>query len=60
MLDMIFAVDEPVNWHHENLKMNWSHYSALKYLGPKWITRVQECTAGVYYNPLVSINTQVR
>ncbi|XP_047390843.1 phosphatidate cytidylyltransferase, mitochondrial isoform X3 [Sciurus carolinensis] len=55
MLDFVFTVDDPVAWHSENLKKNWSHYSFLKVLGPKVITSVQNnYGAGVYYNPLIT------
>uniref|UniRef100_A0A8D2IKN2 Phosphatidate cytidylyltransferase, mitochondrial n=1 Tax=Urocitellus parryii TaxID=9999 RepID=A0A8D2IKN2_UROPR len=54
MLDFVFTVDDPIAWHSENLKKNWSHYSFLKVLGPKMITSVQNnYGAGVYYNPLI-------
>lgn len=41
MLDLVFSVKDPVAWHAENLQRNWSHYSWLKYLGPKAIAHVQ-------------------
>ncbi|KAM4651314.1 phosphatidate cytidylyltransferase, mitochondrial [Discoglossus pictus] len=54
MLDFVFAVDDPVTWHTMNIMQNRSHYSILKYLGPKQITAVQKnYGAGVYYNTLV-------
>lgn len=59
MLDMIFAVDDPVSWHKDNLKLNPHHYSALRYFGSSVIGSVQACTAGVYYNTLVKIDDQV-
>nr|XP_020728223.1 phosphatidate cytidylyltransferase, mitochondrial isoform X2 [Odocoileus virginianus texanus] len=55
VLDFVFAVDDPVAWHSENLKKNWSHYSLLKVLGPRIITAVQNnYGAGVYYNTLIA------
>ena len=55
MIDFIFAVDDPVAWHQENLKSNIKHYSSLRYLGPKYIARVQDSIgARIYYNTLVS------
>ncbi|XP_008696094.1 phosphatidate cytidylyltransferase, mitochondrial isoform X1 [Ursus maritimus] len=55
MLDFVFTVDDPVAWHSQNLKKNWSHYSFLKVLGPKIITTIQNnYGAGVYYNPLIT------
>ncbi|XP_041417820.1 phosphatidate cytidylyltransferase, mitochondrial isoform X2 [Xenopus laevis] len=54
MLDFVFAVDDPVTWHTMNIIQNRSHYSFLKFLGPKHITAVQNnYGAGVYYNTLV-------
>ena len=59
MLDMVFVVDDPLSWHTKNLELNWSHYSFLRRFGPKCITYTQGCSAGVYYNTLVKIGTQV-
>ncbi|XP_048212243.1 phosphatidate cytidylyltransferase, mitochondrial isoform X3 [Perognathus longimembris pacificus] len=60
MLDLVFTVDDPVAWHTQNLKKNWSHYSFLKMLGPKFITSVQNnYGAGVYYNPLIMCDGRV-
>lgn len=61
MVDIVLVVDSPVSWHTANLVLNPSHYSALRYLGPALITRIQERMAsGVYYNPFVRIGDQVR
>lgn len=59
MLDMIFAVDDPIDWHNENLKTNWNHYSAVRHLGSRSIGHIQSLSAGVYYNTLVKIDKQV-
>ncbi|KAM4022377.1 phosphatidate cytidylyltransferase, mitochondrial [Anomaloglossus baeobatrachus] len=60
MVDFVFAVDDPVTWHTMNLMQNRSHYSALKYLGPKKISHIQEeHGAGVYYNTLVPCDGKV-
>ncbi|XP_053456387.1 phosphatidate cytidylyltransferase, mitochondrial isoform X3 [Nycticebus coucang] len=54
MMDFVFTVDDPVGWHSKNLKKNRSHYSLLKFLGPRIITSIQNnYGAGVYYNSLV-------
>jgi translocator assembly and maintenance protein 41 len=54
MIDFVFAVDNPIAWHQENLKTNWKHYSTLKYLGPKYLTHIQDSIgARIYYNTLV-------
>ncbi|XP_040264147.1 phosphatidate cytidylyltransferase, mitochondrial [Bufo bufo] len=60
MVDFVFAVDDPVTWHTMNLMQNRSHYSVLKYLGPKKISTVQnKYGAGVYYNTLVPCDGKV-
>nr|XP_012640712.1 phosphatidate cytidylyltransferase, mitochondrial isoform X2 [Microcebus murinus]XP_012640713.1 phosphatidate cytidylyltransferase, mitochondrial isoform X2 [Microcebus murinus] len=54
MMDFVFTVDDPVAWHTKNLKKNRSHYSLLKFLGPRIITSIQNnYGAGVYYNSLI-------
>lgn len=61
MLDFVFAVDDPITWHTMNLIENRKHYSFLKYLGPKYISSIQnEYGAGVYYNTLVPSEDRVR
>jgi len=54
MIDFIFAVDEPASWHQENIQLNPRHYSSLRWLGPKYLSRLQDSTgARIYYNTLV-------
>ena len=59
MLDLIFAVDDPQSWHHENMARNPHHYSFLRYFGPRAIRKVQRYSAGVYYNTLVTVDSQL-
>lgn len=60
MVDFVFAVDDPITWHTMNLMQNRSHYSVLKYLGPKRMSNIQEkYGAGVYYNTLVPCDGKV-
>ena len=59
MLDLIFVVDDPLEWHKANLHRHWDHYSAMRRLGATAITRIQSYSAGVYYNTLVHIESQV-
>ena len=60
MVDIVFVVDDPVKWHAENLKMNSTHYSGLKYLGARGIATIQESWGcGIYYNPFVVVDGQV-
>ncbi|NXO73724.1 TAM41 protein, partial [Phainopepla nitens] len=56
MLDFVFAVDDAVTWHMMNLSKNSSHYSFLKFFGPKKISTIQRYGAGIYYNTLVPCN----
>ncbi|KAM9525073.1 phosphatidate cytidylyltransferase, mitochondrial isoform 1-T1 [Salvelinus alpinus] len=60
MLDFVLAVDDPVTWHTMNLMQNRKHYSVLKFLGPRKISRIQdEHGAGVYYNTLVPVDGRI-
>ena len=59
MLDLVFAVDNPMTWHEENLERNRYHYSFLRHLGTKSVTSIQKLSAGVYYNTLVTVQSQV-
>ncbi|KAK2149770.1 hypothetical protein LSH36_437g03026 [Paralvinella palmiformis] len=60
MLDFVFVVDKPAQWHKENMIQNSSHYSALKLLGPRYIAHFQDLYgARIYFNPLVSCQGRV-
>ncbi|XP_030062061.1 phosphatidate cytidylyltransferase, mitochondrial [Microcaecilia unicolor] len=60
MMDFVFAVDDPITWHGMNIKQNRSHYSFLKYFGPKKISGLQNnYGAGVYYNTLVPCDGKI-
>ena len=57
MIDFIIVVDDTLAWHQENLRRNRAHYSFLKHLGPRVITKVQEdFGANVYFNTLIPYN----
>lgn len=57
MVDIIFCVNNPCNWHQANLKHNRSHYSGLKYFGHNFVSQYQQnFGAKVYYNPLVPVD----
>lgn len=59
MIDLVLAVDDPVSWHQENLKQNWSHYSGLRYLGPSSISYIQQhLGAKIFYNTLIPVNKE--
>lgn len=54
MLDFIFAVDDPLEWHAQNLEQNRQHYSILGSLGPKPVVWTAErLGAGTYFNTAV-------
>ena len=56
MIDFVFVVDDSVRFHTENLKQNGTHYSFLKWLGPHFISYIQnDLGAACYYNTLVQI-----
>ncbi|RZC38249.1 mitochondrial translocator assembly and maintenance protein 41 -like, partial [Asbolus verrucosus] len=56
MIDLIYCVDNPTNWHESNMKTNYSHYSGLKYFGHNFIAKFQEnFGAKVYFNTLVPL-----
>ena len=59
MLDLIFAVDDPLEWHRDNLQWNSHHYSFLRHFGPDSIVKLQQASAGVYYNTLLVVESQV-
>jgi len=56
MIDFVFVVDDSLKFHMENLKLNASHYSFLKHLGPYYLSKLQnEFGAGCYYNTLIPV-----
>ena len=60
-MDFIIAVDNPLEWHRENLKLNYKHYSFLKYAGPSQIADIQDnYGAKLYFNTLVPTHEGVR
>lgn len=60
MVDLVFIVDDPFQWHSQNLEINPSHYSALKHLGPKLISYIQEnFGCGIYYNTFAEVHERV-
>jgi translocator assembly and maintenance protein 41 len=57
MIDLILAVEDSIEWHEKNLIKNRSHYSLIGWLGPKWISTIQEgFGAKVYFNTLIPID----
>lgn len=59
MVDLILAVDDPISFHEKNLDVNRNHYSFLKYLGSRMVTRINEKSgAKIYYNTLVPVTDE--
>jgi translocator assembly and maintenance protein 41 len=59
MLDLMFAVENPHQWHSQNLLQNPSHYSFLRHLGGNCIAHFQEkYAAKVYCNTLIPISDE--
>ncbi|XP_058800413.1 phosphatidate cytidylyltransferase, mitochondrial-like [Phymastichus coffea] len=56
MLDLIFCVRNPYQWHAENMSKNPDHYAQpMKFLGHKAVSKVQEhWGAKIYYNTLIT------
>ncbi|KRX46223.1 Mitochondrial translocator assembly and maintenance protein 41 -like protein [Trichinella murrelli] len=51
-----WVVDKPLEWHKENLKLNSSHYSMLRYIGAERLTKLQtDYAARVYCNTMVRV-----
>lgn len=60
MIDFMFAVDDPEQFHRENIQEHSHHYSSLRYLGPKIVSAIQQnIGTGVYFNPYVKIDDVV-
>lgn len=54
MLDLILVVDNPLEWHQENMRRNPHHYTPLLTLSSSSITYVQEhFQAHLWFNPYV-------
>lgn len=56
-IDMIYMVDDAEEFHTLNLKQYPEHYSGLKILGSKFILKIQNTGAGVYFNPYILLRT---
>uniref|UniRef100_A0A2P2I9T9 Phosphatidate cytidylyltransferase, mitochondrial n=1 Tax=Hirondellea gigas TaxID=1518452 RepID=A0A2P2I9T9_9CRUS len=54
MMDFVFAVHEPLDWHRENIRLNPRHYSSVRFLGATCVENMQTSWgAELYYNTLV-------
>lgn len=56
LFDLVFCVNDPLIWHTENIKLNPSHYSFMRYFDAKTIAKFQtNYGAKVYCNTLIPI-----
>ena len=55
MIDLVLAVDDPIQWHTENIERNRHHYSMAAYGGAPFVARLQDTAAQVWYNALVPV-----
>lgn len=59
MLDLMFVVDNPFQWHAQNISQNPSHYSFIRHLGSKVVAQFQEkFGAKVFCNTLIPIKDE--
>jgi len=59
MLDLLFTIENPHQWHAQNLLKNPSHYSSLSLFGSSFIARFQEnYGAKVYCNTLIPVEQE--
>lgn len=55
VIDVVFVVNDTVDFHTENMKRNRRHYSGLKHFDIAFITNVQEAYGGCMYVNTVRI-----
>ena len=55
MLDIIFAVDDTMDWHSQNMSANPTHYSFVRRLPRSFLAGLQRSAAGIYYNPFIEL-----
>lgn len=57
MIDLMFTVENPYQWHAQNMLKNPSHYSSMSLFGSNFIAQYQESYgAKVYFNTLVPVD----
>lgn len=57
MLDLVFAVSDPVQWHRLNMQLHPSHYTSIVPLTPNLTAYVQNnFGAGMWYNVDIPLN----
>lgn len=56
LIDLVFCVDDPLSWHAENIRLNPSHYSCMRFFGAQTVANFQmKYGAKVYCNTLIPI-----
>jgi len=54
MIDFIFGVSDPLQWHAKNIAQNPKDYSATtRFLNAKSLAKIQDFGPGLFYNPFV-------
>lgn len=54
MVDMVLVVNDPEQWHKDNLARNPYDYSLIRHLGSKFVSYVGNRTSvGIMYNPMI-------
>ncbi|CAI4225328.1 unnamed protein product [Auanema sp. JU1783] len=60
MVDFILCTNDPLSFHHDNIKINPSHYSLIRIAGAKILAGIQtKLGAHVYYNTNVRVGKRV-
>lgn len=54
MVDLVFGVNSPTEWHERNIARNPGDYAAsMRWAGPERITQLQRMGPGIFYNTFV-------
>lgn len=57
MIDLVFCVNDSLEWHRKNLQINYSHYSAVRVMGSAVISKIQtQFGAKIYCNTLIPLD----
>lgn len=57
MIDLMFSVDDPYEFHKLNLEKNPHDYSFMRFFGSEFIGQYQDYACGVYCNTLIPIDS---
>lgn len=57
MIDLVFCVNDSLEWHRKNLQINPTHYSAVRLMGSSVVSKIQtQFGAKVYCNTLIPLD----